>query len=93
MSSSRHTPETTERRTSAPISTSDQNALLCAAGQQKHLLQAVTNRKAAFPNAAAMMKALYLRTLDIMAKWVMPYPNWGIIRGKLDLLWGIGWDA
>ena len=42
---------------------------------------------------AAVMKALYLRTLDVAAKWVMPYPNWGIIRGKLDLLWGIRWDA
>ena len=56
-------------------------------------LRKVTNRKAAFPNAAAVMKVLYLRTLDIAAKWVMPYPNWGIIRGKLDLLWGSGWDT
>mgnify|MGYP002802030295 FL=1 len=56
-------------------------------------LRKVTNRKAAFPNAAAVMKVLYLRTLDVAAKWVMPYPNWGIIRGKLDLLWGSGWNT
>lgn len=55
-------------------------------------LRKVTNRKAAFPNALAVMKILYLRTMDISAKWVMPYPNWGVIRGKLDILWGDGWD-
>lgn len=55
-------------------------------------LRKVTNRKAAFPNTVSVMKILYLRTIDISAKWVMPYPNWGIIRGKLDLLWGDGWD-
>ena len=51
-------------------------------------LRNVTNRKVAFPNAATVMKALYLRTLDVAAKRVMPYPNRGIIRGKMDLLWG-----
>ena len=56
-------------------------------------LRKVTNRKAAFPNAAAVMKVLYLRKLDIAAKWVMPYPNWGIIQGKLDLLLGTWWDT
>ena len=34
-------------------------------------LRKVTNRKAAFPNAAAVMKVLYLRTLDVAAKWVI----------------------
>ena len=24
---------------------------------------------------------------------VNPISNWGIIRGQLDLLWGVGWDA
>lgn len=51
-----------------------------------------TNRKVAFPNAAAVMKILYLRKLDIAAKWVMPCPSWGVIRDKPDLLWGDGWD-
>lgn len=51
-------------------------------------LRKVTNRKSAFPNAVSVMKILYLRTLDISAKWTVLYPNWGVIRGKLDLLWG-----
>lgn len=56
-------------------------------------LRKVTNGKGAFPNKQAAMKILYLRTMDIMKKWANPISNWGIIRGKLDLLWGAGWDA
>ena len=39
-------------------------------------LRKVTDRKAAFPNEMAVMKILYLRTLDVVKKWTMPYPNW-----------------
>ena len=55
-------------------------------------LRRVTDRKAAFPNETAVMKILYLRTLDVVKKWTVPYPNWSLIRGKLDILWGVGWD-
>ena len=55
-------------------------------------LRKVTNGKASFPNTESVMKILYLRTLDITKKWTMPYPNWSIIRGKLNLLWGDDWD-
>ena len=55
-------------------------------------LRKVTDRKSALPNEAAVMKLLYLRTMDVVRKWTMPYPNWSLIRGKLDLLWGVGWD-
>lgn len=55
-------------------------------------LRKVTNGKGAFPNKQAAMKILYLRTMDIQKKWKMPIPNWGVIRGKLDILWGFGWD-
>lgn len=55
-------------------------------------LRKVTDRKAAFPNEMSVLKILYLRTPDIVSKWTMPYPNWSIIRGKLDILWGVGWD-
>lgn len=56
-------------------------------------LRKVTDRKAAFPNTMAIMKILYLRTLDVVEKWTKPYPNWSIIRGKLDILFGEGWDS
>ncbi|MPM81554.1 IS256 family transposase ISBsu2 [bioreactor metagenome] len=55
-------------------------------------LRKVTDRKGAFPNEAAILKILYLRTLDIAAKWTKPYPNWSVVRGKLDILFGDGWD-
>ena len=55
-------------------------------------LRKVTNGKASFPNKDAAMKALYLRTMDIIEKWKKPIANWGIIRGKLDILWGTEWD-
>ena len=55
-------------------------------------LRKVTDRKSAFPNEMAVMKILYLRTMDVVRKWTMPYPNWSLIRGKLDLLWGVEWE-
>lgn len=55
-------------------------------------LSKFTDRKVAFPNEMAVMKILYLRTLDVMKKWTVPFPNWSVIRGKLDLLWSTGLD-
>ena len=49
-------------------------------------LRKVTNRKAAFPSDLSVLKILFLRIMDITAKWSMPVPNWALIRGKLDLL-------
>ena len=49
-------------------------------------LRKVTNRKAAFPSDLSVMKILFLRIMDITAKWSMPIPNWALIRGKLDLI-------
>jgi transposase-like protein len=33
--------------------------------------------KSIFPNDDALRKSLYLATKDIIAKWTMPYQNWG----------------
>ena len=46
-------------------------------------LRKVTDRKAAFPNEMAVMKILYLRTQDVVKKWTMPYPNWGLFAVSL----------
>jgi len=54
-------------------------------------LRKVTNRKAAFPNDNAVFKILFLRTLDITAKWCKPVSGWAIIRGKLDIVMP-GWN-
>jgi len=55
-------------------------------------LRKVTNRKAAFPNNSAVFKILYLRTMDITNKWIVPIQNWSIVRGKLDLI-SPGWNT
>jgi len=52
-------------------------------------LRKVTNRKAAFPNNSAVLKILFLRTIDITKKWTAPVQNWAIIRGRLDVLFNI----
>ena len=38
-------------------------------------LRKVTNRKAAFPSTVSVMKILYLRMMDISAKWVTTIPQ------------------
>jgi transposase-like protein len=54
-------------------------------------LRKVTNRKAAFPNDIAVIKILYLRTMDIARKWCKPISGWAIVRGQLDIVLP-GWD-
>jgi transposase-like protein len=49
-------------------------------------LRKVTDRKAAFPNDAAVFKILYLRTMDIARKWGKPLPGRAIVRGQLDIV-------
>jgi transposase-like protein len=55
-------------------------------------LRKVTNRKAAFPNDNAVLKILYLRTMDIASKWVQPFRNWALVRGQLDIVFP-DWDT
>jgi transposase-like protein len=55
-------------------------------------LRKVTNRKAAFPNDAAVFKILYLRTMDIARKWGKSLSGWAVVRGQLDIVLP-GWDA
>ena len=54
-------------------------------------LRKVTNRKAAFPNDNAVFKILFLRTMDLAAKWLKPISGWALIRGKLDIVLP-GWN-
>ena len=55
-------------------------------------LRKVTNRKAAFPNDNAVFKILFLRTMDIVKKWIKPISGWAVIRGKLDIVLP-NWDT
>ena len=49
-------------------------------------LRKVTRGKAAFPNDDSVLKALFLRVLDVINKWTMPVPNWSIVLGQLDIM-------
>ena len=49
-------------------------------------LRKVTRGKAAFPNDDAVLKALFLRILDITKKWTVPVPNWARVLGQIDAL-------
>lgn len=49
-------------------------------------LRKVTRGKSAFPNDMAVLKALFLRTMDLTKKWSMPIPNWALVLGQLDIL-------
>lgn len=46
-------------------------------------LRKVTKTKGAFVSDDALMKILYLATMQITEKWTMPIKNWGIILNEL----------
>jgi putative transposase len=51
-------------------------------------LRKVTNGKAAFPNDLSVMKALFLRTRDLVKKWTQPVPNWAKVLNQLFVIFG-----
>lgn len=48
----------------------------------------VTKTKGAFTSDMALMKLVYLATMNIVEKWSMPIANWGIIASKLYIIFG-----
>ncbi len=51
-------------------------------------LRKVTNGKAAFPSDSSAMKALFLRTLDLLNKWTQPVPGWAKVLNQLFVIFG-----
>jgi transposase-like protein len=51
-------------------------------------LRKVTKTKSAFVSDDALLKQLYLATMQIMDKWTMPIQNWGIILMSLTIYFG-----
>ena len=51
-------------------------------------LRKVTKTKSAFVSDNALMKLLYLTTMNIVDKWTMPIRNWGIILDNLMIYFG-----
>ena len=51
-------------------------------------LRKVTKTKSAFVSDDALMKLLYLTTMQIVDKWTMPVRDWGIILDNLMIYFG-----
>lgn len=48
-------------------------------------LRKVTKSKSIFPNDEALMKMLYLVTMDFTQKWIMRVPNWGMVLSQFSI--------
>ncbi len=46
----------------------------------------LNRQRSVFPSAQALLKALYLATIEVSKKWTMPIRNWGKIRGELAIM-------
>ena len=40
-----------------------------------------------FPSEKALLKSLYLATLEATKNWTMPLPNWGRVLGELEIMY------
>ena len=43
--------------------------------------------RSVFPNETALLKALYLATLEVSKKWTMPMRDWGKVRGEFEIMY------
>lgn len=59
-----------------------------AIGNFNRQLRKVTKTKSTFVSDDALMKILYLATINITEKWTMPIRNWGIILDHLIIFFG-----
>lgn len=51
-------------------------------------LRKVTKTKTVFPNDDAVLKSMYLATMDITKKWTSPYSNWGLTLAQFKITFG-----
>ena len=47
----------------------------------------LNRQRSVFPDSQALMKALYLATLEATKKWTMPIRNWGRVYGELSIMY------
>jgi transposase-like protein len=43
--------------------------------------------RSVFPSETALVKSLYLATLEATKKWTMPLRNWGTVWGELEIMY------
>lgn len=47
----------------------------------------LNRQRSVYPNAAALLKALYLSTLQATKKWTMPLRDWGQVYGEFSIMY------
>lgn len=47
----------------------------------------LNKQRSVFPSDTALLKALYLATLEISKKWTMPLRDWGKVLGELEIMY------
>lgn len=47
----------------------------------------LNKQRSVFPSDTALLKALYLSTLEITKKWTMPLRDWGKVLGELEIMY------
>lgn len=47
----------------------------------------LNRQRSVFPSDQALLKALYLATFEATKKWTMPIRNWGLVYGKLYIMY------
>ena len=48
----------------------------------------LNRQRSVFPSDTALLKSMYLATLEITKKWYLPVRNWGRIYGELSIMYG-----
>jgi transposase-like protein len=47
----------------------------------------LNRQRSVFPEPPALLKSLYLATIEVTKKWTVPIRNWGKIRGELSIMY------
>ena len=47
----------------------------------------LNRQRSVFPNEKALLKSLYLSTLQATKKWTQPYRNWGKVYGEFSIMY------
>ena len=47
----------------------------------------LNRQRSVFPNDTALMKALYLSTIQATKKWTQPLRNWGKVYGEFSIMY------
>jgi transposase-like protein len=47
----------------------------------------LNRQRSVFPNPTALLKSLYLSTMQVTKKWTQPFRNWGSVYGEFCIMY------